>query len=65
MDGDFGKMKYTIEYRGRIIINHRGAKDYLRIKKEKLPHDDSLRWALTQDGIPFKIGKTEHNSHDS
>lgn len=26
--------KFTIEYRGKIIINERGAKDFLRIKKK-------------------------------
>lgn len=50
--------KFTIEYRGKIILNDRGAKDYLRIKKEKLPYEIKMQNALTQDGIPFKVAKT-------
>ena len=51
--------KYTIEYRGKIIINDRGAKDYFRIKKERLPHESKLQNALTKDGIKFKLATTK------
>jgi len=50
--------KFTIEYRGKIILNDRGVKDYLRIKKERLPYEIKMQNALTQDGIPFKVAKT-------
>lgn len=51
--------KYTIEYRGKIIINDRGAKDFLRIKKERLPYESKLQNALTKDGIKFKLATTK------
>ena len=50
---------FTIEYRGKIIVNDRGARDYFRIKKEKLPREDKLTICLTQQGIPFKVAKTQ------
>lgn len=50
---------YTIEYRGKIIVNNRGAKDFLRIKKEKLPYEAKLQNALTKDGIRFKLAATK------
>lgn len=50
--------KFTIEYRGKIIVNDRGAKDYFRIKKERLPHESKLQNALTKDGIRFKLATT-------
>lgn len=50
--------KYTIEYRGKIIVNDRGAKSYLRIKKERLPCEAKMQNALTKDGIKFKVSKT-------
>lgn len=52
--------KFTIEYRGKIIVNERGAKDYLRIKKERLPYESKLQNALTKDGIKFKVSKTNN-----
>lgn len=30
-------MSYTIEHRGRIIINKRGSKDFYRYRKPNLP----------------------------
>lgn len=51
--------KFTIEYRGKIIVNDRGARDYLRIKKEKLPHESKMQNALTKDGIKFKLATTK------
>ena len=50
--------EYTIEYRGKIIVNDRGAKSYLRIKKERLPYEAKMQNALTQTGIKFKLSKT-------
>lgn len=52
--------KFTIEYRGKIIVNDRGAKSYLRIKKERLPYESKLQNALTKDGIRFKLSKTNN-----
>ena len=51
--------KFTIEYRGKIIVNDRGAKDFLRIKKERLPYESKLQNALTKDGIKFKLATTK------
>lgn len=51
--------KYTIEYRGKIIVNDRGAKSYLRIKKERLPCEAKMQNALTKDGIRFKLAATK------
>lgn len=53
-------MSYTIEYRGKIIINDRGAKDYLRIKKEHLPCQDKMARVLTKDGIEFKVSRDKY-----
>ena len=55
--------KFTIEYRGKIILNDRGAKDYFRIKKERLPYETKLQNALTKDGIPFKVA-TSKETHE-
>jgi hypothetical protein len=49
---------FTIEYRGKIIINNRGARDFVRVKKERLPREDKLRKGLTSEGISFKLAKT-------
>ena len=54
---------FTIEYRGKIIVNDRGARDYFRIKKERLPCESKLQKALTKDGIPFKVA-TSRESHE-
>ena len=54
---------FTIEYRGKIIVNDRGAKDFLRVKKEKLPYENKLRICLTQEGIPFKMA-TIQETHE-
>ena len=34
--------KYTIEYRGRVVTNHRGEKSYERKQVDKLPERHSL-----------------------
>jgi hypothetical protein len=47
-------MDYTIEYRGKIIINHRGNKDYLRIRRPKAPFlRIGLNRALDERGNVF------------
>ena len=52
--------KFTIEYRGKIIVNDRGAKSYLRVKKERLPCEAKMQNALTETGIKFKVSKTNN-----
>jgi hypothetical protein len=47
-------MDYTIEYRGKIIINHRGNKDYLRIRRVNMPAIHfGLNRALDEKGNVF------------
>ena len=55
--------KFTIEYRGKITVNDRGALDFLRIKKERLPYESKLQNALTRDGIKYKLATTRE-SHE-
>lgn len=42
------------------FINDRGAKDYLRIKKEYLPRQDKMARGLTKDGIEFKVSRDKY-----
>jgi len=46
-------MSYVIEYRGKIITNHRGNKDYLR-KRNIFPKSNCV-WVTDNNGQRFKM----------
>lgn len=49
------KNNYITEYRGRTIINHRGNKDYLRVKKERIPRRDGLTTIYNESNVSYRM----------